>query len=159
MSGTRTARHAVGLGAVLVAVAACAEVEVPPTEPQAASAAAEQVAALTAVRERYDEDGDGFVSRAEAEGYWRRHFGALDDNNDGRLSRAELKPEAPGAPDLELAYEELVGATEQEYVDENLGEFDRRLDPAVGMMSTVDFFEVIDIPDRALSEPRPEPAP
>ena len=89
MSGTRTARHAIGLGAVLVAVAACAEVDVAPTEPQAASHAAGQVAALTAVRERYDEDGDGFVSRAEAEGYWRRHFGALDDNNDGRLSRAE----------------------------------------------------------------------
>jgi hypothetical protein len=97
MSGTRIARHAatIGLGAALAAIAACAEVEVAPTESLAGSQAAEQVAALTELRERYDDDGDGFVSRVEAEGYWRRHFGRLDDNDDGRLSRTELEPEAP----------------------------------------------------------------
>jgi hypothetical protein len=161
MSGTRIARHAatIGLGAALAAIAACAEVEVAPTESLAESQAAEQVAALTELRERYDDDGDGFVSRVEAEGYWRRHFGRLDDNDDGRLSRTELEPEAPGAPDLEPAYEELVGATEQDYVGSNLGEFDRRIDPTVGMMSTADFHEVIGIPDPALSEPGPELVP
>jgi hypothetical protein len=58
--------------------------------------AAEQVEALTALRDVYDEDGDGLVAPAEAERYYRRYFGQLDDNHDGRPSRAELKPDAPG---------------------------------------------------------------
>jgi Ca2+-binding EF-hand superfamily protein len=47
---------------------------------------------LTEVRKLHDKDGDGFVSAVEAEGFYHRYFGQLDDNNDGRLSRAELKP-------------------------------------------------------------------
>ena len=100
--------------------------------------AAEQVGTLTAVRDAFDEDGDGFVSPAEAEGYYRRYFGQLDDNHDGRLSRAELRPEAPGTPDLEIAEEELVGATEQEYVEDNLRRYNLRADRTIGTMSTRD---------------------
>jgi hypothetical protein len=66
---------------------------------------------LTKRRALYDEDGDGFVSPAEAEGYHRRYVGQLDHNHDGGLSWAELKPITPGVPDLEVAYEELVGAS------------------------------------------------
>jgi hypothetical protein len=73
--------------------------------------AADQVEDLTELRKLYDEDGDGFVSPTEAEGYYRRYFAQLDDNNGGRLSRAALKPETPSTPDVEIAYEELVGAT------------------------------------------------
>jgi hypothetical protein len=121
--------------------------------------AAEQVRALTTLRAAHDEDGDGFVSPAEAEGYYRRYFAQLDDNNDGRLSRAELKPEAPGTPDLELAYEELVGATEQEYVDESLQQYNLRADRSIGMMSTREFDELVGDPDPALTFPRPGTVP
>src|SRR5688500_4927462 len=106
----------VGLGAALTA---CTEVAEPDIEPRAGLQdlpvppySAEQVEDLTAVRATHDEDGDGFVSAAEAEGYYRRYFAQLDDDKDGRLSRAELRPEAPGTPDLEVASEELVGWTE-----------------------------------------------
>lgn len=105
-------------------------------------------------RDRYDDDGDGFVSPAEAEGYYRRNFGQLDDNNNGRLSRAELEPEAPGAPDLELADEELLGWSEQEYVDEELRKYNRRADRTVGVMSTPDFDEMVGAGDAAISDPR-----
>ena len=82
-----------------------------------------------------------------------------DDNNDGRLSRAELKPETPSAPDLELAYEELVGATEQEYVDDNMRRYNLRADRTIGLMSTRDFDEMVGEPDAAISTPRPELLP
>ncbi len=121
--------------------------------------AAEQVEDLTQVREQYDENADGFVSPTEAEGYYRRYFDQLDDNNDGRLSRAELKPETPSTPDLEVAYEELVGATEQEYLDVNLRKYNLRADRTVGMMSTRDFDEMVGEPDAAISTPRPELLP
>jgi EF hand domain-containing protein len=111
------------------------------------------------LRALYDEDGDGFVSPAEAEGYYRRYFDQLDDNNDGRLSRAELKPETPGAHDLEVAEEELVGTTEQEYVDDNLRKYNLRADRTIGMMSTGDFDEMVGEPDAAISTPRPELLP
>jgi hypothetical protein len=117
--------------------------------------AAAQVRESTERRELHDEDGDGFVSRAEAEGYYRGHLSELDDDNDGRLSRAKLEPGAPGAPDLELAYEELVGATEQEYVDDNLRKYDLRADRTVGMMSTREFDELVGDADPAISIPRP----
>jgi EF hand len=160
MAGTRSARLGVGIIALL---AGCAE----PGEGRFAGepgldgdlpvpgGAAEQVEALTALRELYDEDGDGFVAPAEAEGYYRRHFGQLDDNNDGRLSRAELKPEAPGTPDLELADEELVGATEQQYVDDSLQKYNLRADRSIGMLSTREFDELVGDADPALSYPRP----
>jgi hypothetical protein len=126
MSGILDPRSALLLGVAIVGLAACGQTRQAPFEPPrrfqegvlVPGDAAEEVEALTERRDRYDEDGDGFVSPAEAEGYWRRYFGQLDDNNDGRLSRAELDPEAPGTPDLELANEELVGWTEQEYVDD-----------------------------------------
>jgi hypothetical protein len=97
MSGTRIGcpALAIGLGAVLVAVAACAAVDV--ARPS---------------RRRPAKPPAGRSAHGSAR--------SLDDNNDGRLSRAELKPEPVGAPDAELAYEELVGATEQEYVASNL---------------------------------------
>lgn len=88
--------------------------------------AAEQVETLTERRDRYDEDGDGFVSREEAEGYYRRHFALLDDNNDGRLSRAELR------------------------------KFNLRADRTINMMPTTDFDELVSSPDAAISTPRPE---
>lgn len=117
--------------------------------------AAAQVRHLTAVREAYDENGDGFVSRGEAESYYRRYFAGLDDNNDGRLSRAELKPEVPGPPDTELYFEELIGATEREYVDVNIRHYDLRADLTTDMMSTRDFDDLLRDPDPAGIIPRP----
>jgi EF hand len=154
---------AFGIGIVMVGLAACgqtrqAPIETPPRFQEGILVpgdAAEEVEALTARRDRYDEDGDGFVSPAEAEGYWRRYFAQLDDNNDGRLSRAELDPEAPGTPDLELANEELVGWAEQEYVDDGLREYNLRADRTIGMMSTSDFDEMVGAADAAISDPRP----
>jgi hypothetical protein len=169
MAIKRTARGALAirLGATLAGLAACNRPEAPSLEPRAGldqdlpvpSGAAEQVEELTRLRALYDEDDDGFVSPAEAEGYYRRDFAQLDDNNDGRLSRAELKPEAPRPPDLELADEELVGATEQEYVDDSLRKYNLRADRTIGMMSTRDFDEMIGEPDAAISTPRPELLP
>ena len=169
MGVMRTVRRATAVGpaCVLAALAACAQ----PGERAIAletgldddlpvpGAAAEQVEDLTELRGLYDEDRDGFVSPAEAEGYYRRYFAQLDDNNDGRLSRAELKPETPSAPDLELAYEELVGATEQEYVDDNMRRYNLRADRTIGLMSTRDFDEMVGEPDAAISTPRPELLP
>jgi hypothetical protein len=146
--------------ALALELAACGQtqpIEPPPRfqqRPLVPGIAAEQVEELTERQSRYDDDGDGFVSPAEAEGYYRRYFGQLDDNNDGRLSRAELKPEPPGAPDLELANEELVGWTEQEYVDENLRKYNLCADRTVGMMSTADFDEMVGARDAAISDPR-----
>jgi hypothetical protein len=169
MAMTRTTRSAlaIGLGATLAGLAACSRPEAPSLEPRAGldqdlpvpPDAAEQVEHLTALRALYDESEDGFVSPAEAEGYYRRYFGQLDDDHDGRLSRAELKPEAPGAPDLELANEELVGATEDEYVDDSLSKYNLRADRTIGMMSTRDFDEMVGAPDAAISTPRPELLP
>ena len=166
MATNRTMRRslAMGLGSAL---AACAQVERPTIEPRAGldddlpvpRGAAEQVDDLTAARALHDEDGDGFVSPAEAEGYYRRYFAQLDDNNDGRLSRAELKPETPGTPDLEVAYEELVGRTEREYVDLNMRNYNLRADRTIGMMSTKEFDEMVGEPDAAISTPRPELLP
>jgi hypothetical protein len=166
MAMTRTASRvlAISLGAALAGIAACAQGERPAGEARASldddlpvpPGAAEQVQALTALRDRYDE---GFVSPAEAEGYYQRYFDQLDDNNDGRLSRAELKPETPGAPDLEVAEEELIGATEQEYVDDNLRKYNLRADRTIGMMSTGDFDEIVGEPDTAISTPRQELLP
>ena len=162
---TRTAAQAmaIGLGAALALIAACTEVAERVIEPRAGlddelpvpGDAAAQVRELTERRALHDEDRDGFISPVEAEGYYRRHFGELDDDNDGRLSRAELEPEAPGTPDLELDDEELVGTTEQEYVDDHLRQYDLRADRTVGMMSTRDFDEMVGAPDPVLSEPRP----
>ena len=169
MAMTRTVGRglAISLGAGLAAITACAEVERPAIQPQVSpgddlpvpEGAAEQVEALTQLRALHDEDGDGFVSPSEAEGYYRRYFDQLDDNNDGRLSRAELRPETPGTPDLEVAYEELVGTTEQEYVDVNLGRYNLRADRSIGMMSTREFDEMVGEPDAAISTPRPELLP
>jgi hypothetical protein len=169
MAMTRTARGAVAVGlvALLATLAACAQPGGRAIELEKGldddlpvpRGAAEQVEDLTQARELYDEDGDGFVSRAEAEGYYRRYFDQLDDDNDGRLSRAELEPETPGVPDLEVAYEELVGATEQEYLDVNLRKYNLRADRTVGMISTRDFEEMVGEPDAAISTPRPELLP
>lgn len=166
MTPTLSRALAISLGAGLAAIVACARVEEADVEPRAGledlpvpEGAAEQVEDLTALRAVHDEDGDGFVSPAEAEGYYRRYFAQLDDNNDGRLSRAELKPEAPGTPDLEVAYEELVGTTEQEYVDQYLRKYNLRADRTIGMMSTRDFDEMVGEPDAAISTPRPELLP
>jgi hypothetical protein len=81
MAMTRTARGtlAMGLAAML---AACAQEEAPSLEPRAdldqdlrvPPDAAEQVEHLTALRALYDEDGEGFISPAEAAGYYRRHL-------------------------------------------------------------------------------------
>ncbi|MGH6899439.1 MAG: hypothetical protein ACREJ5_23295 [Geminicoccaceae bacterium] len=163
MSGIVNARSALALGVVMVGLAACGQTPQEPIEPPprfqerplVPGDAAEQVEELTERQDRYDEDGDGFVSPTEAEGYWRRYFGQLDDNNDGRLSRAELEPEAPGTPDLELANEELVGWTEQEYVDDGLRQYNLRADRTIGMMSTSDFDEMVGAPDAAISDSRP----
>ena len=152
-----------GIGGALLGMVACSEtaeerLQPPPgfaARPSASSDAAEQVEELTAVRPRHDEDGDGFVSPAEAKGYYRRYFGQLDDNNDGRLSRAELQPEAPGTPDLELADEELVGATEQEYLAGRLRQYDLRADPSIGMLSTKDFEDMVGGSDPAIGGSRP----
>lgn len=132
----------VGLGAMMLA--ACSQtppepIEPPPRfgeRPSAPSDAAEQVREMTTRRDLYNQDRDGFVSRVEAEGYYRRNFAELDDDNDGRLARAELKPEPPTTPELELAIEELVGSTEQRYVDDNLRKYNLRADRTIGMMST-----------------------
>ena len=94
-------------------------------------------------------------SHAAEEGYYRRYFGELDDNDDGRLSRAELEPEAPDTPEVEVADEELVDATEQEYLDERLRRYDLRADPSVGMMSTKDFDEMIGGSGAAIGGSRP----
>jgi hypothetical protein len=169
MTGTPTAcwRVTVGLGVTMLGLAACTRTSQEPLEPppgfgerpSAPSDAAEQVGTLSARRDRYDKDGDGFVSLLEAEGYYRSNFAELDDDNDGRLSRAELKPEPSATPEFELAIEELVGRTEQEYVDDNLRRYDLRADRTIGMMSTKDFDEMVGEPDRALSAPRPELLP
>ena len=152
-----------GIWGALIGIAGCSQtprerLEPPPgfaARPSVSSDAAEQVENLTAVRARHDEDGDGFVSPAEAEGYYRRYFGELDDNDDGRLSRAELEPEAPDTPEVEVADEELVDATEQEYLDERLRRYDLRADPSVGMMSTKDFDEMIGGSGPAIGGSRP----
>ena len=152
-----------GIWGALIGIAGCsqaprARLEPPPgfaARPSVSSDAAEQVENLTAVRARHDEDGDGFVSPAEAEGYYRRYFGELDDNDDGRLSRAELEPEAPDTPEVEVADEELVDATEQEYLDQRLRRYDLRADPSVGMMSTKDFDEMIGGSGAAIGGSRP----
>ena len=166
MGVTRTAGCAVAAGLAAL-LAACAQPGERAIELETgldddlpvAQGAAEQVEDLTELRTLYDEDNDGFVSPAEAAGYYRRHFDQLDDNNDGRLSRAELKPEGPTTADLEVAYEELIGATEQEYVDDNLRKNTLRADRTIGMMSTRDFAEMVGDPDAAISTPRPELLP
>jgi hypothetical protein len=145
----------VGIGVVVVGLAACSQTRQEPIEPppgfserpSASSVGAEQAGELTASRHIYDEDGDGFVSRAEAEGYYRRSF--------GQLAPAELEPEEPSALDLGVAFEELVGRSEQEYVDDNLRKYNLRADQTVGMMSTRDFDEMIGGSDPAISNPRP----
>jgi EF hand len=151
-----------GIGSVLAGIVACSQapqerLEPPPgyaARPSASGAAAEPVEELTAVRAPHDEDGDGFISPAEAEGFYRRYFGQLDDDDDGRLSRAELESKAPGTPETEVADEELVGATEQEYLDHRLRRYDRRADPPMGMMSTKDFDEMLGGSDPAMGGPR-----
>jgi hypothetical protein len=167
MEAPPTASWRATLGFGVMMLAACNQtppepIEPPPgyrERPSAPSGAAEQVRELTTRRDLYDEDGDGFVSPVEAEGYYRRNFAELDDDNDGRLARAELKPEGPATPGLELAIEELVGSTEQRYVDDNLRKYNLRADRTIGMMSTRDFDEMIGEPDRAISTPRPELLP
>jgi hypothetical protein len=151
-----------GIGGALAGIVACSQapqerLEPPPgyaARPSAPGEAAEQVEELTAVRPPHDDDGDGFVSPAEAEDYYRRHFGLLDDDDDGPLSRAELEPEAPGAPETDVAGEE-VGATEQEYLEHRLRRYDRRDDPSVGMLSTKDFEEMLGGSDPAIGGGRP----
>jgi hypothetical protein len=153
----------VGIGVVVVGLAACSQTRQEPIEPppgfserpSASSVGAEQAEELTASRHIYDEDGDGFVSRAEAEGYYRRSFGHLDDNKDGQLAPAELEPEEPSALDLGVAFEEPVARTEQEYVDDNLRRYNLRADQTIGMMSTRDFGEMVGGSDPAISSPRP----
>jgi hypothetical protein len=114
--------------------------------------AAEQVQGPTERHRIYDQDGDGVVSPAEAEGHYRRHFGKLDDNDDGRLSQAELEPETPVTSHLKAAWEDLVGATEQGYVDANLNRYNQRADPSSGMMSTSDFDAMVGAPDPSIGE-------
>jgi hypothetical protein len=95
-----------GIAGALAGIAACSQaplerLEPPPgfaVRPSVPSDGAAQVKEVTAVRAQHDEDGDGFVSPAEAKGYYRRSFGRLDDNNDGGLSRAELEPGLPARP-------------------------------------------------------------
>ena len=166
MAERRTAGCMVAAGAAVL-LAACAPPGGRALEPRAGlgdelpvpEGAAAQVERLTHLRALYDENEDGFVGPAEAEGYWRRNFEELDDNNDGRLSRAELQPETPGVPDLEVGEEELVGATEQEYLDDNLRKYNLHADRTIGMMSTRDFDEMVGEPDAAISTPRPELLP
>jgi len=164
MTVTRTPHIApVGIAAALALLASCAQPAEQAIEVETGLGgdvpvpgdAARKVAALTALREALDEDRDGFVGPAEAEGYYRRYFELLDDNHDGRLSRAELRREAPGTPDLEIAYEELVGATEQECVADNLRRYDLRVDRTVGMVSTKEFEEMVASSHPAIREPRP----
>jgi hypothetical protein len=153
----------VGIGGALVGIAGCSQtpqerLDPPPgfaARPSVSGDAAERVEELTTVRARHDEDGDGLVSPAEAEGYYRRYFGQLDDNNDGRLSRAELDAETPGAPEVEVAEEELVGPTEEEYLHERLRQYDLRADPSVGMLSTKDFEDMVGSSDPAIGGSRP----
>ena len=43
---------------------------------------------------RFDQNGDGTVSRQE----WNDRFSRLDKNNDGRLSRSEIEDLLPSPP-------------------------------------------------------------
>jgi hypothetical protein len=169
MARTRSVRFVarLGIGGALAGIIACSQtpqalLEPPPgfaARPSVSGGAAEQVEELTAVRTRHDGNGDGFASPAEAQGYERRSFGPVDDNNDGRLSRTELEPQAPGTPEVEPAEEEAVGATEQEYLDERLRRHVRRADPSVGMMSTKDFDQMLGGSDPGIGGSRPGPMP
>ena len=60
---------------------------------------------------------------------------------------------------MELADEELVDATEQDYLDERLRQYDRRTDPSVGMLSTKDFEEMVGGSDPAMGGSRPRITP
>ena len=163
MSITRTACRVVafGLGVMLAGLVGCTPakedaIAPPPAdledEAPVPGTAAEQVQGSTERHRIYDQDGDGFVSSAEAEGHYRRYFGELDDNDDGRLSQAELEPETPVTSDLKTALEDLVGATEQGYVDANLNRYNQSADPGSGMMSTSDFDAMVGAPDPMLGE-------
>jgi hypothetical protein len=163
MGMKRTACHgvALGLGAMLAGLVGCGPVQhaaiTPPPpdledEAPVPGDAAEQVQAPAEHNSTHDQDGDGFVSPSEAEGYYRRQFGELDDDNDGRLSQAELEPETPVTSDLKAAWQDLVGATEQGYVDANLNRYNSRADPGSGMMSTSDFDAMVGAPDPMIGE-------
>jgi hypothetical protein len=151
-----------GIGAASVGIVACSQapqerLEPPPgyaARPPASGAAAAPVEELSTLGLPHDEDGDGFISPAEAEGLYRRYFGQLDADGDGRLSRAELESEAAGAPETPVADEELVGVTAQEQLSQRLRRDDRRPDPPMGMMSTRDLDEMLGGADPAAGPAR-----
>lgn len=121
------------------------------SEPAPVSADAAEPAAQGS---RSDQDGDGFVNKDEAEGYYRSHFKSLDDDNDGRLSEAELQPDDSVPSGLKTAWDDLVGATEQGFVDRNMSDYDAGTDSGMGMMSTADFNSMVGepVPDDVLPD-------
>lgn len=114
-----------------------------PPPPADTTGPAQEVETLENRLRRLDDDGDGFVDRDEAESFYRWRFAKLDDDGDGRLSRAELELEYADVPEAEVAIEELVGASEDEYAEAELQRFHLRADRTSNMMSTGDFDELL----------------
>jgi hypothetical protein len=110
-----------------------------------------------------DLNRDGFVDRAEAEAFYRQRFGTLDQDGDGRLSRAELEADLAGGPDPDVAFETMdlnvdLGVDDEEYFDAGFGRFEELADPAIGMMSTADFQDMVRLSDPLITD-QLQPAP
>lgn len=142
------------MGAALAVLFGCTSTDNRASRPQAAADQAPETAATTGTtpletvetRENrlrlMDQNDDDFVDRQEAEAFYRWRFDRLDEDGDGRLSRAELEVEFPGVPDPEAGVEELVGVTKDGYARAELERFDGRAE-TTGMMSTADFHDMV----------------
>lgn len=114
--------------------------QAPQTSPMTATAPLETVERQENRLRLMDRNDDDFVDRQEAEAFYRWRFDRLDEDGDGRLSRAELEVEFPGVP--EAGAEELVGVTKDGYARAELERFDGRAE-TTGMMSTADFHDMV----------------
>jgi len=96
--------------------------------------------AQTAARSEVDPDGDGFISRAEAQVGFDQRFQALDRDRDGRISRAEFM--APRSAN-EHAGDPSVAARAQQFgsLDTNRDGF---IDRAEAQRSFDDRFAAMD---------------
>lgn len=91
-----------------------------PVQPIKSGLSAAVTSALKLEFSRWDGNADGYVSRTELPGEAVAEFGALDANNDGRLSFAEGVP-SDGAQVLEQTWSKLPASTTRAFVGDVAG--------------------------------------